>query len=445
MQLNTQLARIKDKRGDPRGEYAEAMYKCHFMTADFAEFILREVPSVDVLVGSMSSGRLRRLGISPTDIDEVTLRSELSELYASHRSSTEGDVRDRSRVRVPVPDDECASEAGQPCYAVLSAEDSIPSIRSGALRILGDHLEHHLTRRRLGNSMRTNVTLLPAGVLIAAIATSLWLARASLEKVLVEPSLKNWLAAAAFVMLVALAGMMIGLVIADVRYESANGFFLVARELSRHTVLQGRRDREFLGALRQLRPDVFKRSRVAGLPRLVTVIADQRGLLLLGRGRRPRVVAAFHWVNVTGSSQDVPAHRVTFTIRRQGVDTPLRFRLERAKVAMTGRSYLEYEPLKAVLESVDTSGTRSILYETSGGMRNADDQLHRLRVMNGADNLAGSDLEREALAFESERRAPLRLKMADRMHTRLAWHYRAIVILALILWAGPAMLALYLR
>lgn len=138
-------------------------------------------------------------------------------------------------------------------------------------------------------------------------------------------------------------------------------FFQQARDLTNYTVIQGRRDRSFLKSLRQLRPAAFDQSASAGIPRHFSLFADKQGVMILGKGSRPRIVASFHWSHVSDTAPDAVGHRIVLTVQqdetvqrdetvRQDERTaPLAFEVTRAKVAWSELSYVQEKPLEAML------------------------------------------------------------------------------------------------
>ena len=404
--------------------YADALDACHFMTAAFAKHLLRSPPDPDKLVTMAARGRLDGYGISPTDLDGDRLRTELSKLRGwlpalSVPYSSWGPAGDA--VRRQPPDTAGREDDARQSFGV--------SRRPGRPRTAGEAEQHHLSRKDRSWWVREHRAQLATVLAIAAIAIFWWSARAaSLEL------------SGRLIVLAGLMGAVAAAALAALLDSRAQAFFRAAEGLSRYTVLQGRRDAQFLGALRALRPDLFAGARHAGLPRLVTVVVERNGVLFLGRGARPPVVAAFHWLHVPRITvpEDPPgtprrrAHRVAFEVRREGADVVLGLPLERAKVAWTQRSYLENKPLEAVLSLLQ--GLRHTWALPPLGARHHgdnEDTSERLRLLRGADELAGTRWEQEALDWEFGPRPPLELAGAPAARREQVVLAAVIVLMAL--------------
>ncbi|WP_298585387.1 hypothetical protein [uncultured Kocuria sp.] len=404
--------------------YADALDACHFMTAAFAKHLLRSRPSPDKIVAMAARGRLDAYGISPTELDGDRLRAELSKLRdrlpaLSGAYSTWGPTEGVVRRQPP-------ATAGREDVVRTSF---VVSGRPGRPRTAGEAEQQHLSRRSWALRLQERRALLGAVMSVAAIAVFWWSAQAaSLEL------------SSRLVVLAALMGAIAGAATAALLDSRAQAFFRAAEGLSMYTMLQGRRDAQFLRALRTLRPDLFTGARHAGLPRLVTVVVERNGVLFLGRGVRPRVVAAFHWLHVRRitAPEDPPgtprrrAHRVAFVVRKDGSEVVLGFPLERAKVAWTRRNYLEDKPLEAVLALVQ--GLRHTWALPPLGARDHGDTENtseRLRLLSGADELAGTRWEQEALDWEFGPRPPLELVGAAAAHREQIMLGVVVVVMAL--------------
>ncbi|MHA7262225.1 hypothetical protein ACX80W_03360 [Arthrobacter sp. TMN-37] len=262
--------------------YADALDACHFMSGRFARYLLRTRPRPEKLAAMAARGRLEAFGISPTDIDIDRLRTALAKLDGalptlSSRYSMEGTVGERapgSPSVVPRPKDEAR------LAFTVSRGPERP-------RAADEAHEHRLSRRGWATWMQERRIVLAAIGAAAAVFLCWCSAR------VVSHDLSTGL-----VVLAGLMGVRGAFALSNLLNCRAEAFFRAASELGRYPVLQGRRDPQFLAALRRVRPDVFAGSRHAGLPRLVTVLAERNGILLLGRGPRPRIVAAFHWLHV---------------------------------------------------------------------------------------------------------------------------------------------------
>jgi hypothetical protein len=318
----------------------------------------------------------------------------------------------------------------------------VVSRRPGRPRTAGEAAELHLSRTSWALRVRERRAHFAAVAAVAAVALCWWSARAAAQEL-----------SAGLVLLAGLMGVVAALALAALLDSRARAFFRAAEGLSIYTVLQGRRDARFLGALRALRPDLFAGARCAGLPRLVTVVVEREGVLLLGRGPRPRVVAAFHWVHVPRitAPEDPPgaagrsAHRVAFLVRRDGAGAVLGLPLERAKVAWTQRSYLENKPLEAVLsllQGLRHGWALPPLGARGGG--DQDDVSERLRLLRDAGEVAGTRYEQEVLDWEFGPRAPLELCGASAARREQAV-LGAVVVMALGCVLAPPLLSWLVR
>lgn len=394
--------------------YADAKDDCHFMTPGFARFIMDKSPSAEQLAHLMETDSLAQYGVSPTDIDHAGFAAELSKLYEGYREQAR---KEPPAVSPPDLPDECSAENGKSCYLVEGIQ--------GPATFVTDTAEYHLTRRRLDHDLQRRKILLAKILPAATVSLSLLMSVPVMAGLVAEPSFRGWAGVACLVFFEAALGVLLGNGIGVMMNTAATGFFRMARELNQYTVLQGRRNKNFLSALRTLRPELFRRSKVAGLPRLFTLFMDQEGLLLLGRGREPRVAAAIHWLHLSTSSGDVPGHRIDLTIRHEGQEVPLMFRLERAKAAWTTRSFALEKPLAAVLASIN--GARVLR-----------------RMVPGVPGGQGEQ-EELALAYESAPRAALRLASVVDTRRRL-WQQAKVLAGTMTACAlGPLGLQLFAR
>lgn len=447
--------------------WADAKDDCHSMTAAFARWILKADPSPVKVAAKAANGRLAKYGISPAELDPEKLRAELAKvdvgavagslpdvnagsLHVGHAGSGTSDGRTRRR-----PDPSNLDDGAKRSFDVTAP----PTARNPATA--GDAFEKHISRSVSNvNIRRLRVTAWVACPL-TLVGAYVWLAWPALGELLAGPGRTGWTGLFAFVLVAALSGCLIAMGISSWLELRVSGFFLVARELSRYTVLQGRRDKEFLDALRVLRPALFDRSATAGLPRLFTVCFDKEGALLVGGPTQPFVVAAFHWLHVRKILAEPPVRgrnakrghgqRVVFLVRKDGTDVELTFQLERAKVAWTGRTFLETDPVKATLALVGGLRNLSSL-EGPGisqqGMREMTPEIEeRIHLLLRRDAvLEGTDYEKEALEYERRPRPPLAPAAAAYVRSRRRQITRGLVVVALLCAAGPSLLAsLFLR
>jgi hypothetical protein len=304
--------------------YADALDACHFMTAAFANFIMRQQPTPEKLASLMRTGRLARFGISPTDIDLQQLQSELSKLSATYPADFPAPAK---LPELQSPEGECTAEAGQSCYLISGIANP---------RTAGDALERHLSRRQ--TAARAALIKNFSAVLgaLAAVGISLWMCWPSLLTLMAQRPLVALLVFASLVFVEGVCGYLIFGFAAALHEMRGETFFQQARDLTKYTVIQGRRDRSFLKALRQLRPTAFDQSASAGIPRHFSLFADKQGVMILGKGSRPRIVASFHWSHVIDTAPDAVGHRIVLTVQqdktvRQDERTvPLAFEVTRA-------------------------------------------------------------------------------------------------------------------
>ncbi len=360
--------------------YADALDACHFMTAVFANFIMRQRPTPEKLASLMRTGRLSRFGISPTDIDLQRLRSELSKLSATHPTHFPAPAK---LLELQSPAGECTAEAGQPCYAISGIANP---------RTAGDALERHLTRRKTAVRAARIKKFLAVISPLAAIGISVRMCWPSLVTLMAQRPVPGLLVFASLVFVEGVCGYWIFRCAAALHDLRGVTFFQQARDLTNYTVIQGRRDRSFLQSLRQLRPAAFDQSASAGIPRHFSLFADNQGVMILGKGSRPRIVASFHWSHVIDTDPDAVGHRIVLTIQQ---DEPvqadertvqLAFEVTRAKVAWSELSYVQEKPLEAMLA-----------------------MYNGMKVLGRFETPAGSpgDEAQAAEAYESRNPAPL--------------------------------------
>jgi len=344
--------------------YADAKDDCHFMTAALARWILRNRPGPEGVAGLAGNGRLAKFDISPSTLEAGKLRAELAKLDLSaqaralDRWNSVGAGTARRRRRPSLAD---VDDGGKRSFEVRS-------LTSAAT--VGDAMEKHICRRGSSDALRRLKAFSWVAFPVAVLAISLWLAQPLLRELLAGPAPSAWKGLTVFVLAELACGVLLALGVSGWLDLRASGFFLMARELSRFTVLQGRRDEAFLKALRALRPGLFQRSGTAGLPRLFSVCFSGDGALLIGGGASPGVVAVFPWQTVQEIVPEPPVRgrkrlfgpgqRVVLIVRRDGADVQLAFPLERAKVAWTSRTFLEAKPVEATLASVQGLQTASL-------------------------------------------------------------------------------------
>ena len=436
--------------------YADAQDDCHSMTATFARWILQTDPSPAKVAALAANGRLPKYAISPAELDPEKLRAKLDKVDVDAAASSLPDVdAGRSETRRRRPDFSDLDDGAKGSFEVTIP----PYARNPATA--GDAFEKHISRREANLMIRRLRAVAWVACPLAAAAVYFWMAGPTAGELLGGRSGTRWTGLFAFVLTPALAGCLISMGISSWLDLRVSGFFLVARELTRYTVLQGRRDKEFLQALRVLRPGLFARSAKAGLPRLFTVCFDEEGALLLGSRTHPNVVAAFHWLHVRQIFAEAPVRgrkssrgrgqRVVLLVRKDGKDVELKFPLERAKVAWTTRTFLEADPVEAALALLQGMRTLSSLQGPSTsqqGIRKvtpeSEERMHLLLRRDAV--LEGTDYETEALEYERRSRPPLAPAASAFLRYRRRQITRGVVVIALLCAAaGPLLLKLILR
>lgn len=446
--------------------YADAQDDCRSMTAPFARWILQTDPAPATVAALAAKGRLAKYGISPAELDPEELRVELaradvsavadklSGLAAPSPQSPGGGSSNPDGPRRRRPDFPELNDGAMGSFEVTVP----PTARNPATA--GDAFEKHISRRESTTALRRLKAIIWIGCPLAVVAISVWMAAPAVEELLRGAGKNAWKGLTAFVLSEALGGCLIAVGISSLLELRVNGFFSVARELSPYTVLQGRRNKEFLDALRVLRPGLFDRSATAGLPRLFTLFFDKEGALLLGGREQPAVLAAFHWLHVRRILAEPPARgrrarpgegqRVVLMVRQGGADVRLAFPLERAKVAWTSRTFLEADPVKAALALVEGLRNLSSL-EGPGtarqGMRTLTPEIEeRIHLLLRQDAvLEGTDYEREALEYERRPRSLLAPAASAFLRDRRGQIGRGLVVVALLCAAGPSLLTFFLR
>ena len=467
LQLSKTSAHITPQMGYAGMDaYADAQDNCHFMTAAFARWIMQTDPSPATVSALAANGRLSKYGISPADLDPENIKAELAKVdvdavtgslpEADAGSFPRGGARSRTSDKTSRrrPDFSDLDDGGRGSFEVLIP----PPARNPATA--GDAFEKHVSRKESTAALRRLKALVWVLCPLAVIVPSFWVAAPTLWELLAVADRNAWRALAAFVLAEALGGCLIALGICSWLDLRVSGFFMVARELNRYTVLQGRRDEEFLRALRVLRPDLFSRSATAGLPRLFTVCFDKEGALLVGRTTQPFVAAAFHWLHVREIRAEPPVRgplakrghgqRVVLVVRKNGTDVELTFPLERAKVAWTTRTFLEADPVKAVLALVqgmrDLSSLEGPGTSQQGRRKMTPETEERIHLLLRRDAvLEGTDYEKEALEYERRSRGPLAPAASAFLRARRGQLIRGLAVVALLCAAGPSLLTLVLR
>ncbi len=373
--------------------YADALDACHFMTHGFAAYLMRSRPHPDVLASTAIRRRLEGFGISPTDIDQEQLRRELLKLEdrlpVLSASYSSWEAEDAPATATP-PTETIRDDEIRMSFAI--------SERPGSPRTVDQAEAQRLYRKGWPFDVHKQKPQFMA----------VWGAAAALLAVLsawargLQPS-PDGVIVAAFI------GATAALAVARVLDSRAGAFYSLAERLSRHTVLQGRRDQQFLVGLRRLRPEIFVKARSGNLTRLITIAADHNGIVVSGEGPRPRVLVAIHWlriVSVTTSSTPSPAsrrstHRIEFTVHHNGEDVVLTLPVERAKISWTQRSFVENSPLTALLTSFTSLPTYWAMVDPDLGPGNVrEDASERRRLIGNVHQVPGTAYEKEALAWE---------------------------------------------
>ena len=382
--------------------YADAQDACHYMTAALAEFIMAKSPTPERLAAMMAQGRLAKYGISPSDVDHEVLRSELMKTAGTYPSNH----RPPATVpKLPVPD-ECTVEDGHPCYEITRPPQPVT---------VGDAMESHLSRRRDVLRRKRTVQLLKIVLPIVAVAVSLWRG----GQLLLEPG--SWrplpvlLSLLLVVLLPAVGGYWLAKVSGMLVEVDRNAFFVKARGINHYTVLEGKRDQAFLAALRQLRPKVFAASG-GGVPRRFIAFADEQGLMILGQGERPKIVASFHWLHIADIVPDAPGHGLRFHVKHHGLESRLAFEVSQAKVAWTAHSFLENQPLRAMSDSYNGM---QVLFQVQANGRSA------------------AELEAEAAAYESRVLPPLYFAGMEYVNKARAAANKTLLIAAALAVGAP--------
>lgn len=356
--------------------WADAKDDCHCMTAAFARWILKTDPSPAKIAALAANGRLAKYGISPADLDPEKLRAELDRVDVAAVAGTLADLEAENSQ---------AGDAGSgPSDSHQGRRPDLSDLDDGAMgsfvvtvpptarnpATVNDAFEKHITRRESDLIVRRLRAVSWVAFPFAVLAISLWLAQPLIRELLAGSAPSAWKGLTVFVLAELACGVLLAMGVSSWLDLRASGFFLMARELSRFTVLQGRRDEAFLKALRALRPGLFQRSGTAGLPRFFSLCFSSDGALLIGGGASPGVVAVFPWQTVREIVPEPPARgrkrffgpgqRVVLIVSHEGADIQLAFPLEQAKVAWTSRTFLEAKPLEATLASVQGLQTASL-------------------------------------------------------------------------------------
>ena len=467
LQLSKTAAHISPQLGYAGMDaFADAKDDCHCMSAAFARWILKKDPSPAKVAALAANGRLAKYGISPGDLDPEKLRAELTKLDVDALAGSLPDIDAENSQ---------AGDAGSgPSDSHPGRRPDLSDLDDGAMgsfvvkipltarnpATIGDAYEKHITRRESDLIVRRLRAVSWVACPLAVVAISFWMAGPAVRELFGGAAGSAWKGLAAFVLAEALGGCLIAMGISSWLDLRVSGFFLVARELSRYTVLQGRRDEEFLQALRVLRPGLFDTSATAGLPWRFTVCFDKEGAMLVGGRTQPFVVASFHWLHVRQILAEPPVRgrpfkrgsgqRVVLLIRHGGTHVRLAFPLERAKVAWTTRTFLESDPVKAALALLQGMRDLSSI-EGPGisrqGMRKMTPEIEeRMHLLLRQDAvLEGTDYENAALEYEARQRPALAPAASAFLRNRRLQINRGVVVVALLCAAGPWFLMMVLR
>lgn len=386
--------------------YADALDACHFMTAAFANFIMRQQPTPEKLVSLMRTGRLARFGISPTDIDLQQLQLELSKPSAPYPAVFPAPAK---LPELQPPEGECTAEEGQSCYFISGVANP---------RTAGDALERHLSRRKTAVQAARIKKFSAVLAQLAAVGISVWMCWPSLMTLMAQRPVTAFLVFASLVFVEGVCGYWIFRCAAALHDLRGVTFFQQARDLTNYTVIQGRRDRSFLKSLRQLRPAAFDQSASAGIPRYFSLFADKQGVMILGKGSRPRIVASFHWSHVIDTAPDAVGHRIVLTVRQDERTVPLAFEVTRAKVAWSELSYVQEKPMEAMLA-----------------------MYNGMKVLGRLERPAGSpaDEAQAAQAYESRNPAPLFFAGTAAIRERRRVLLRGLLLTLLVCALIPAL------
>ncbi|WP_461172043.1 hypothetical protein M1D93_13510 [Arthrobacter sp. Z1-9] len=396
--------------------WADAKDDCHFMTAEFAKWILQRGPSPRDIAGLITKGRLDRFGISPSDVEPELLLAELSKVDtdagASALASWIGLPQSSVRAdrRSSLAD---LSDRGERSFDVQGV---------AGVKTAGDAFEAHIWRRQSKLRARQLKSLCWLMGSFGVPAFALWLSWPMVQQLLAKSSLDASTGAFTFLLVELLGGTLLAMGAVSLIDMRTSGFFALARAMSRMTVLQGKRTPEFLAALRKLRPGLFEAGRSGGVPRYFSMCFTKEGALLVSGGRVPDIAAAFPWDSIraidpegapkAGMKNSDTSQGVVLRVDHQGDEVRLAFPLERAKVAWTTRRYLEKKPIEGAVGIIQ--GLRSL-------------------------SLAGVGLSFSDWSWQPAQHA------AEQLGIRRGQVYRGLAAAALICLAGPLVLVLFLR
>ncbi len=321
----------------------------------------------------------------------------------------------------------------------------------GVVRHPFDAFEQYVTRRAPEVRRWWATLLVSITVPLSAVLLSLWATRYSLAELFDGPRVPAVKALATLVLFEGAIGSLLAIFIAGLIARRPINFFNTARGIHGYTVLQGRPEKDFDGALRALRPGAFAGSRTGAPGLFFTAIADRDGLLLLGRGVRPHIVAAIHWSHVewiSGAEADRPGNRrtartpslITLAVRSHGTGVPLRFRLERAKLAGTDRAVVDASPGPAVVTALEGLRRACLARHAAAGEEGRPSQRFGHMLQHPWQPPASPGIEAEAAAYETNPRPRLRLAFAESLRRRLWGQVVIVPLLVLAALGGPGLL-----
>jgi hypothetical protein len=428
------------------GAYSDAAEKIHSMTAPFARFLLKQRPGLDELTGMMERDTFARFGISPSRFPQAAYRLGLSRLSASapgvvtrHESARQGrPVKSRK-----LPSRVAGWENDSHVFLVPWRDTARIKSEAGALtRRVGAPSHQHIVTRRRARLLLWSERVLPVLIAATLVALVLWIHQWS-----GTPVMMNWdwilrePKVAVLMWLIPLAsGLVVGLGLASLPTFRERSFDEFAAEVgSLQATGDVRRDRAFVRALRELRPEAFTARRRCPVPSTFTIATETNGIVVYGRGSGPERVAAFHWLNIVAVTRLAPSnediarrgerrYRFAIEVRHGDTTVSLPCVIQRAKVDYAAESSAWERPFPVFVSSLTNGRSRWTIAERA----DPGELDRRFRMTQPDASLAGTPYEAQVAEYEQgsqpSGKSPSRVRYRARLRTNIPLMFVIVLV-----------------